>query len=451
MCHTYSQSLAIIAHNFAYTCQQVAVKISRPANLLLYSGNFKLSNTMKTITASLTLIATLGFAACGSKDAPQTSAAPVPVANLPAPNAPPVTPVPPPPRVPGRGYILLDFASGQTLAALNENERLEPASLTKIMTAYAVFDALRSGSLKLTDTVTISEHAWRSGGAVTEGSTSFLPINSQVPVEVLLRGMIVQSGNDASIALAERVAGTEDAFAQLLNSYGQRLGMTGSHFENSTGLPGANHFTTARDMALLAAAMVRDFPQYYHYFAEKQYTYNGITQHNRNGLLDRDPTVDGLKTGHTEKAGYCLVTSAKRDNMRLVTVVMGTPSIKAREDASSALLNYGFNFFESKSLFTNGQVLGNTRVWKGATNDLAVGVTRDVLVTVPRGRAAQVQTQLHIPVSVLAPVAQASLVGSVDVTLDGKVLLTEQLHAQSAVAEAGFFGRLFDSIKMKFE
>jgi D-alanyl-D-alanine carboxypeptidase (penicillin-binding protein 5/6) len=353
--------------------------------------------------------------------------------------------------VPGRGYILVDFASGQTLAALNENERLEPASLTKIMTAYAVFDALRSGSLKLTDTVTISEHAWRSGGAVTEGSTSFLPINSQVPVEVLLRGMIVQSGNDASIALAERVAGSEDAFAQLLNSYGQRLGLTGSHFENSTGLPGANHFTTAHDMALLAAAVVRDFPQYYHYFAEKQYTYNGITQHNRNGLLLRDATVDGLKTGHTDSAGYCLVTSAKRNDMRLVTVVMGTPSIKAREDASSALLNYGFSFFEAKPLFTSGQVLGKTRVWKGIADDVALGVLHDVIVVVPRGRAAQVQTQLHIPQSVLAPVAQASLVGSVDITLDGKVLATEQLHAQSTVTEAGFFGRMIDSVKMKFE
>jgi D-alanyl-D-alanine carboxypeptidase (penicillin-binding protein 5/6) len=204
-------------------------------------------------------------------------------------------------------------------------------------------------------------------------------------------------------------------------------------------------------MALLAAAVVRDFPQHYHYFAEKQYTYNGITQHNRNGLLVRDPTVDGLKTGHTESAGYCLVTSAKRNDMRLVTVVMGTPSIKAREDASSALLNYGFSFFETKPLFTSGQVLGSTRVWKGTANDVALGITRDVVVTVPRGRAAQLTTQLHIPQSVLAPVAQASLVGSVDITLDGKVLLTEHLHAQAAVPEAGFFGRMYDSVKMKFE
>ncbi len=403
---------------------------------------------MKTLSASLVLLTSIGIAACSKDSTPQTVTPPVPAATM---AAPPTIPTPPPPKVPGRGYILLDFASGQTLAASNENERVEPASLTKIMTAYAVFDALRSGSLKLTDTVTISEHAWRAGGAVTSGSTSFLPINSQVPVEVLLRGMIVQSGNDASIALAERVAGSEDAFAQLLNSYGQRLGMIGSHFENSTGLPGKNHFTTARDMALLAAAIVRDFPQYYHYFAEKQYTYNGITQHNRNGLLERDPTVDGLKTGHTETAGYCLVTSAKRNDMRLVTVVMGTTSIKAREEASAALLNYGFSFYESKTVFTNAQVLGTTRVWKGTQNEVSLAVVRDVIVTVPRGRAAQLQTQLHIPNSVLAPVAQASLVGSVGVALDGKVLLTEPLHAQNAVAEAGFFGRMIDSVKMKFE
>ncbi|HTE41252.1 MAG TPA: D-alanyl-D-alanine carboxypeptidase family protein [Steroidobacteraceae bacterium] len=365
--------------------------------------------------------------------------------------APPTVPVPPPPAVPGRGYLLLDFASGQTLAAKNENERLEPASLTKIMTAYAVFDALRSGSLKLTDTATISEHAWRSGGAVTEGSTSFLPINSMVPIEVLLRGMIVQSGNDASIALAERVAGSENAFAQLLNSYAQRLGLAGSHFENATGLPGPNHYTTARDMALLSIAIVRDFPQYYHYFAEKEYTYNGITQHNRNGLLLRDSSVDGLKTGHTEKAGYCLVTSAKRDSMRLVTVVMGTASIKQREDATSALLNYGFNFYESHKVLSQGQVLGSVRVWKGAANEVSLTVTRDVLVTLPRGRASQLKNELRIPASIIAPVVTNGSVGSVQITLEGKTLIAEPLHPTENIEGAGFFGRMVDSLRMTFE
>lgn len=345
----------------------------------------------------------------------------------------------------------MDAATQQVLATDNENERVEPASLTKVMTAYAVFDALRAGSLKLDDNVTISENAWRKGGAGTDGSTSFLPVRSQVPVEVLLRGIIVQSGNDASIALAERVAGTEEAFAQLLNSYAERLGMTGSHFENSTGLPHPNHYTTARDVALLSAALVRDFPQYYHYFAEREYTFNGITQRNRNGMLLRDPSVDGIKTGHTNAAGYCLATSAQRDGMRLVTVVMGMSSERAREDATAALLNYGFNFFESKPLFAAGQVLGQTRVWKGQANEVSLGVARDIAVVIPRGRAAQLQSQASVPVSVVAPVTQDATIGSVTVTLDGKTLLTEPLRAQSSIEEAGFLGRMFDSARMKFE
>jgi D-alanyl-D-alanine carboxypeptidase (penicillin-binding protein 5/6) len=416
-------------------------------------------NKVFVIAMPFLLGAALTLSACGDDsdsaapiDATSTSAA-GPAATTPASTlpAPPAIPVPPPPAVPGRGYLLVDFASGQTLAAKNETERLEPASLTKIMTAYAVFDALRSGSLKLTDTATISEHAWRSGGAVTEGSTSFLKLNSQVPVEVLLRGMIVQSGNDASIALAERVAGSENAFAQLLNSYGDRLGLSGSHFENATGLPGPNHYTTARDMATLSIALVRDFPQYYHYFAEKEYTYNGITQHNRNGLLLRDSTVDGLKTGHTEKAGYCLVTSAKRNSMRLVTVVMGTNSIKQREEATSALLNYGFNFYESHQVLTKGQVLGSVRVWKGETNEVPLAVTRDVLVTLPRGRAALLKNELKIPPSIVAPVVTNGSVGSVAITLEGKTLLAEPLHPAQNIEGAGFFGRMIDSLRMTFE
>jgi len=394
------------------------------------------------------------FSGCGDKnEAPDASPAATTVASPPAPAmpAPPPIPVPPAPTIPGRGYILLDFASGQTLAAKNENESLEPASLTKIMTAYAVFDALRSGSLRLTDMVTISEHAWRSGGAVTSGSTSFLPVGAQVPVEVLIRGMVVQSGNDASIALAERVAGSEPAFAQLLNSYAQRLGLGGTHFENATGLPGPTHRTTAHDMALLSVAMVRDFPQYYHYFAEKEYTYNGITQHNRNGLLERDPSVDGLKTGHTETAGYCLVTSAKRNGMRLVAVVMGTQSIKAREDATSALLGYGFNFFETHQVLAKGQVLGNIRVWKGVDNQVPLMVNRDVLVTLPRGRKSLLNNDLQIPPSAVAPLAMSANVGFVAVTLDGKTLLAEPLHPAQDVAEAGLFGRLFDTVRMTFE
>jgi serine-type D-Ala-D-Ala carboxypeptidase (penicillin-binding protein 5/6) len=387
-------------------------------------------------------------AACGNKQE-----APAVVSTMPAiaKTAPPAIPIPAPPVIPGTGYVLTEFSTGQVLAAKNESARLEPASLTKIMTAYVVFDALRAGSLSLNDSVTISEHAWRSGGAATDGSTSFLPVHSQVPVEVLLQGMIVQSGNDASIALAERVAGSEDAFAQLMNSYAKRLGMTSTHFENATGLPGNTHYTTAHDMALLAQAVIRDFPQYYHYFSEQQYTYNGITQHNRNGLLTRDSTVDGLKTGHTEKAGYCLVTSAKRNEMRVIAVVMGTSSVSARESANAALLSYAFSFYEAKQVLTANQVMGNTRVWKGTDKIVNVVLDKPISVVVPRGRAVQIESRVSIPRSIVAPIQTSAPLGALELLLDGKSLATVALHAQKEVPEAGLFGRWIDSLRMKFE
>jgi serine-type D-Ala-D-Ala carboxypeptidase (penicillin-binding protein 5/6) len=407
---------------------------------------------MKSRLLTLAALATLALAtaACSDGKTATSVANPLPLKTeerLP----PPLPPVPPPPSIAARGYILMDASNGQVLAASNDTSPLEPASLTKIMTAYAVFDALRTGSLKLEDKVTISEHAWRVGGAASEGSTSFLPVNSQAPVQVLLQGMIVQSGNDASIALAERVAGSEEAFAHLMNTYAKRLGMTATHFENRTGLPGPNHRTTAHDMALLATAIIRDFPQYYPMFAERKYTFNGITQHNRNGLLDRDPTVDGLKTGHTEAAGYCLVSSAKRDSMRLVSVVMGTKSMKAREDASQALLNYGFSFFESKSLYASGQSLGKIRIWKGATEELDVGLTRDAVLTIPRGRATLIQTKLDIPPSAIAPIDRSTSIGKVSFMLEGKEIASQPLYPLADVAQAGFFGRMYDSVLMKFK
>lgn len=254
-------------------------------------------------------------------------------------------PVPPPPSIASRTWILIDQASGQVITGHGADQSVEPASLTKLMTAYAVFHALRGGKLKLDTLVPISERAWRA-----EGSRTFLDLGTQVPVEVLLQGMIVQSGNDASIALAEAVAGTEPTFAALMNQYAERLGMTGSHFENATGLPGANHRVTVADMAKLARAVIREFPDYYRWYSQREFTWNGITQANRNGLLERDPSVDGVKTGMTDTAGYCLISSARRDGMRLVAVVMGTDSMKVREDASLALLNYGFNFYESRKL-----------------------------------------------------------------------------------------------------
>jgi D-alanyl-D-alanine carboxypeptidase (penicillin-binding protein 5/6) len=358
--------------------------------------------------------------------------------------------IPTAPTIEARAYALMDFASGQILAETNSSERAEPASLTKLMTSYIVFDALRIGKLKLTDIVTISEHAWRVGGASSDGSTSFLPIGAQVPVEILIQGMIVQSGNDASIALAEQIAGNEDTFAQLMRTYAAHLGMTATSFGNATGLPSPLDYTTAHDIALLAQALVRDFPQYYHYFAEKEFTYNNITQHNRNGLLLRDPTVDGLKTGHTEGAGYCLVSSALRNDMRLITVVMGTPSIKAREEGTSALLNYGFSFYETRRMYTANQALKSAVVRKGMVDSIEVGPATDIQLTLPRGRADAVQAQLELPATLIAPLKHTLAVGKMTLLVDGKELGTYPLYPLQDVEPAGFFGRMIDSVKLRF-
>ena len=258
---------------------------------------------------------------------------------------------------------MIDHDSGRVLAALEPDSRQEPASLTKLMTAYGVFRALKEGRIKLTDMVTISEHAWKQ-----EGSRMFVEVGKQVSVENLILGMIVQSGNDATVALAEHVAGTEPTFVQMMNTYAKELGMTGSHFTNTAGMPDPEHYVTARDIAVLSSALIHEFPEYYRWYSQREFTYNGITQQNRNGLLWRDPTVDGVKTGHTETAGYCLVASAKRDGMRLVSAVLGTESMKAREDANMALLNYGFNFFETRRLYAAGEPLTTARVWKGASS-----------------------------------------------------------------------------------
>jgi len=263
-------------------------------------------------------------------------------AETPAPTAAPMT-IPTAPQVDARAYIVVDYRTDKILAAKDAVARVEPASLTKLMTAYIVFQELAAGKLKLDEQVMVSEHAWRS-----EGSRTFIELGKPVSIQDLILGMIVQSGNDATIALAERIAGTEETFAQMMNANAKRLGMAGSHFENSSGLPSPQHYTTSRDLSLLANAMIRDYPQYYKWFSVREFEHNGIKQQNRNGLLEKDPTVDGLKTGHTDSAGYCLVTSALRDGMRLVSVVMGSASMKARENASTALLNYGFTFYDTK-------------------------------------------------------------------------------------------------------
>src|SRR5271156_3570472 len=309
-------------------------------------------------------------------------------------------PIPTPPAVDARSYLVVDFRTVKTLAALNPDSYTEPASLTKLMTAYIVFQKLAAGAIKLNDPVVVSEHAWRS-----EGSRTFIELGKPVTVEFLVLGMVVQSGNDATIALAERIAGTEDTFAQLMNSNAQRLGMTGTHFENSSGLPSPNHYTTAHDMALLAIALIRDFPQFYKYFSVREFEYNGIKQQNRNGLLEKDSTVDGLKTGHTDSAGFCLVTSSLRDGMRLISVVLGSTSMKARENASGALLNYGFSFYDTKLAVKGGAVLASARVWKGQNASVDLGIKDDFYVTVPRGQADAVKTATDVQPRLIAPLA----------------------------------------------
>jgi D-alanyl-D-alanine carboxypeptidase (penicillin-binding protein 5/6) len=381
---------------------------------------------------------------------PLQAAMPAATGGAAAPLAPGM-PIPPAPALEARGYVIMDAASGQILAESNSHERMEPASLTKLMTAYISFDALRLGKIKLTDLALVSEHAWREGGAGTDGSTSFIPLNSQQPIETLLLGMIVQSGNDASIALAEHIAGNEDTFAQLMRQYAERLGMKGSSFGNATGLPSPMDYTTPHDMALLAQALIRDFPQYYHYFSVKEYTFNNTTQHNRNGLLTRDPTVDGLKTGHTSSAGYCLVTSAKRNDMRLITVLMGTPSIKAREEGTSALLNYGFSFYETKRMYAANQNLQTAKVRKGAVDSVTVGPNADVQLTLQRGRAEAIQARVELPATLVAPLKRSTTVGHLKLTLDGKELGSYPVYPLTDVAEAGLFGRMVDSVKLWFE
>lgn len=352
-------------------------------------------------------------------------------------------PIPAPPQVQAKGYFLMDYISGQVLAATNENERLEPASLTKLMSAYVVFHALKDGRIKLSDMVTISAHARDQ-----DGSRMFVNVGTQVSVENLIQGLIVQSGNDATVALAEHVAGSEPVFVDLMNQYAQQLGMSGTHFQNSPGMPSPEHYTTAHDIGLLSAALIRNYPEYYKWYSQREFTWNKITQPNRNGLLERDPTVDGLKTGHTDSAGYCLVSSAKRDNMRLISVVMGTPSVRAREDASSALLNYGFRFYETRRLFAPGEPVVTARVWKGEAEEAKFGVVQEVYVTFPRGQENTLSAAADVPNPLFAPLATSRSVGKLRILRDGQPAGTYALHPIVDVPEAGFFGRAIDDVKL---
>ncbi len=354
-------------------------------------------------------------------------------------------PIPTAPSVDARAYIVVDYRTGKVLASQDAVARLEPASLTKLMTAYIVFQELKDGKLKLDEPVMVSEHAWRS-----EGSRTFIELGKPVTLELLILGMIVQSGNDATIALAERVAGTEETFVQMMNANAKRLGMVGTHFENSSGLPSAQHYTTARDMSLLARAMIHDFPQYYKYYSVREFEHNGIKQQNRNGLLGRDPSVDGLKTGHTESAGFCLVTSALRDGMRLISVVLGSGSMKGRENASAALLNYGFTFYDTKLVVKGGSALASARVWKAARSPVDVGIKDDLYVTVPRGQANDIKTAVDLTPRLIAPLTTGSDVGQLRVLAGGQTLVTLPVRPLQEVAAGGWWRRLIDTIRLWF-
>jgi D-alanyl-D-alanine carboxypeptidase (penicillin-binding protein 5/6) len=354
--------------------------------------------------------------------------------------------IPAPPDVASKSYFLEDFHSGRVLGEMNADERLPPASLTKIMAAYVVFRELGSGNLKLTDPVTISEKAWH-----TEGSRMFVEVNKQVPVEDLLKGVIIQSGNDASVALAEHIAGDESTFAQLMNQHAGRLGMKNTHFTNSMGLPDPEHYTTARDLAIVTQAIIREFPQYYKWHAQKEFFFNGIKQLNRNKLLWRDETVDGVKTGHTDEAGFCLVASALRENMRLISVVMGAKSDAARASANQALLNYGFRFFETRQLYKANEKLAKVRVWKGTDSRVPVGLADDLYVSIPRKHYDRLKATVDVDKQVGAPVEKGKALGKVNITLNDEVVTQVPLVALKEVGEGGLFRRLIDQVRMMVE
>ena len=360
--------------------------------------------------------------------------------------APNDLPLAPPPQLAAKAWLLLDMQSGQSLVEHNADQRIEPASLTKLMSAYLTFSALRQERIKLTDTVPVSEKAWRA-----EGSRMFIEPNKPVTVAELLRGMIVQSGNDATIALAEAVGGSETGFVAMMNKEAQRLGMSNTHFVNATGLPDPQHYTTARDLARLAAAIVRDFPDYYALYSIKEYTYNGITQANRNRLLWTDPTVDGMKTGHTQGAGYCLIASSHRGTRRLLSVVLGAGSDSSRAMESQRLLNYGFQFFDSVRLYAKNQTVVNLKVWKGASNTIKAGFRRDIYLSLPRGQAKDIKASLTTRQPLLAPLVAGQPVGTVTLTLNNKPLAQYPLLALHSVGVANMFGRAWDGLRLLFK
>ncbi len=353
--------------------------------------------------------------------------------------------LPSPPQLAAKSYMLMDAASGEVLVEHNGDERLPPASLTKLMTAYIATLEIQKGQISDSDMVTVSEKAWRTGG-----SRMFIQVNTQVSVDDLLHGIIIQSGNDASVAMAEHIAGSEEAFADLMNATAQRLGMANSHFMNATGLPDPEHYSSANDMAKLARAIIYEDPAHYAIYAQKEFLWNNIKQPNRNLLLWRDKTVDGLKTGHTEEAGYCLVASAVRDNMRLISVVFGTDSEQARAAETQKLLTYGFRFFETRTFYQKGTELAEAQVWKGQQSKLKAGLAQDLTMTLPRGQVEKLQAVMSFNGTLTAPIQQGDVVGKVEVKLDDKVVRSTDLVALETVEEGGLFRRFWDSIRLFF-
>jgi len=355
-------------------------------------------------------------------------------------------PIPKAPSTGAKAFVIQDFNSGRIIAEENADVPVEPASITKMMTAHIVFGELQAGNLALTDMVTISEKAWR-----TPGSRMFVEVGKQVSVEDLLLGLIIQSGNDATVALAEHIAGSEDTFAALMNRHAEEIGLQGSHFMNSTGLPHEQHYMTARDIARLGALTIEQYPEYYKWYSHKEFTFNDITQYNRNKLLWQDDSVDGIKTGHTQSAGYCLVASALKDGMRLITVVLGTASENARIEASQALLNYGFRFFETHKLYDAGTRLTTSRVWKGTTDTASLGLAKALYVTIPRGQYQSLDASMSINNRIIAPVAAGQPMGTVQVKLGEEIIAEQPLVSLDAVGEGSFWQRITDEALLYFE
>ena len=402
----------------------------------------KHSAALRRMVLAALATAAVGFALAQDPAPPQPAAPPAAEALSDA------MPTPPPPEVTGTAWVLMDDASGQILAGENIDQRVEPASITKVLTSYVIAAEMKAGKVKPDDQVMMTENAWRKGGAGTDGSYSGFPVNQTAPLLEMEKGMVVQSGNDAAIALAEHVAGSEDAFAALMNAYAKRIGMANSHFVNSHGLSDPNHYSTPRDLALLGRAMARDFPEEYAYNAIKEFTVGPITQRNRNLLLWRDPSVDGIKTGHHSGAGYCLLASAKRGDQRLLSVVMGSTSEAQRATDSLALLNWGFRFHETHRLYDAGKAISTQKVWKGRENEVQLGVAAPLLVSLPRGKYAQLKPSMDVPKTLVAPIAKGQEIGKVRVVLDGKVVAERPLVALQAVEEAGFFKRLWHEFLM---